>query len=132
MTRLHYLKHLRFAWRAAAEASPGQPRSAARELIEESLAIGQRATQTNTAVVVARMAARFAAQDKDLQALVRRREDLEAARVFVEQQLSAVLALPPEQRASSDDTARARLVANAGQIAEIDQDLKQRFPAARR
>ncbi len=126
MSRLNYLKHVRFAWRAYA-AMP--PESRPRNLLDEALVVGQRAAQTDTAAAITRMAARLSAQDKGLNDLVRERDDLDGLQVMLEQQLNRVMALPKEQRGESEGDMRRTLSTIAKRLADImDRDLKTRFP----
>lgn len=124
VSRLTYQKHVRIAWMAAAEAGGG----ASRRLIDEALLMAQRATQTDTAMAVQSMTARFAARDATLQAMVRQREDLDNEIAQLEQQLSAALALPRDKRGSADEDLRSRINANADRIAAIDAQLRTQFP----
>lgn len=124
VSRLTYQKHVRIAWMAAAEAGGG----ASRRLIDEALLMAQRATQTDTAMAVQSMTARFAARDTRLQAMVRQREDLDNEIAQLEQQLSATLALSRDKRGNADEELRGRINANADRIAAIDVQLRQQFP----
>ena len=124
LSRLTFQKHVRIAWMAAA----GRDGEASRKLIDEALTMAQRATQTDTATAVQNMAARFAAKEPQLQAMVRQRDDIEAEMALYEQQLSAALALPIDKRGRVDEELRAKLIAGTNGIAGIDGQLKQRFP----
>jgi CHAT domain-containing protein len=124
LSRLTYQKHVRIAWMAAADPSGG----ASTRLIDEALVMAQRATQTDTAMAVQSMTARFAARDPRLQAMVRQREDLDNETTQLEQQLSAALALPREKRGKVDEDLRSRIAANAERVAAIDTELKRQFP----
>lgn len=126
MSRLTYLKHVRFAWRAY-DSLPAASRP--RTLLDEALVVGQRAAQTDTAAAITRMAARLSAQDKGLNELVRERDDLDGLQVMLEQQLNRVMALPKEQRGESEGDMRRTLSTIAKRLADImDRDLKTRFP----
>ncbi len=124
LSRLTFQKHVRIAWMAAAEMSG----RASRRLIDEALEMAQRATQTETAVAVQTMTARFAARDGQLQTLVRQREDLDNEISQLEQQLSAALALPRDKRGRADEQITAAIAANTTRIATIDSELRQKFP----
>jgi CHAT domain-containing protein len=126
MSRLNYLKHVRFAWRAyAAEPADRRPRG----LLDEALVVGQRAAQTDTAAAITRMAARLSAQDRGLNDLVRERDDLDGLQSMLEQQLNRVLAMPREQRGENEGDVRRTLSVIAKRLADImDRDLKTRFP----
>ena len=124
LSRLTYQKHVRIAWMAAAEMG----RLASRRLVDEALEMAQRATQTETAVAVQTMTARFAARDGKLQVLVRQREDFDNEVTQLEQQLSAALALPREKRGKADEQITAAIAENTRRIADIDQQLRREFP----
>ena len=124
LSRLTYQKHIRIAWMAAGAPGGG----ATRALLDEALQLAQRAAHTDTAMAVQSMTARFAARDPKLQALVRQREDFDNETAQLEQQLSAILALPRDKRGKSDDELRSRIVANADRIAGIDVTLRRTFP----
>jgi CHAT domain-containing protein len=126
LSRLTYLKHVRFAWRAYAANLPD---SRTRQILDEALVVGQRAAQTDTAAAITRMAARLSAQDKGLNELVRERDDLDGLQVMLEQQLNRVMALPKEQRGENENDMRRILTTIAKRLADImDRDLKTRFP----
>lgn len=124
VSRLTFQKHVRIAWMAATEPGGG----ASKRLIDEALLMAQRATQTDTAMAVQSMTARFAARDPALQAMVRQREDLDNEATQLEQQLSAVLAVPRDKRAGVDEELRGRIAATAERVAGIDVELRRRFP----
>lgn len=124
LSRLTYQKHVRIAWMAATEQGGG----ASRRLIDEALLMAQRATQTDTAIAVQSMTARFAARDPKLQAMVRQREDLDNETAQLEQQLSAALALPQDKRGNADGELRVRISSNADRVAAIDAQLRRQFP----
>ncbi len=124
LSRLTYQKHVRIAWMAAAESSGG----ASRRLIDEALVMAQRATQTDTAMAVQSMTARFAARDPRLQSMIRQREDLDNETSQLEQQLAVALGLPRDKRGNVDEDLRGRITANAKRVATIDAELKLQFP----
>jgi CHAT domain-containing protein len=124
VSRLTYQKHVRIAWMAAAEAGGG----ASRHLIDEALVMAQRATQTDTAMAVQSMTARFAARDPRLQKMIRQREDLDNETSQLEQQLAVALGLPRDKRGNVDEDLRGRITANASRVAVIDTELKSQFP----
>lgn len=125
MSRLTYLKHVRFAWRAHEAKAAANPR----QLLEEALIVGQRAAETDTAAAITRMAARLSAKDKGLNELVRERDDLDNLQLLLEQQLNRVLALPREQRGDVESDTRRTLSTIARRLADImDRDLRTRFP----
>lgn len=128
MSRLHFFKHARIAWMAASKASAGASGDISRELFDESLQMAQRATQTDTAVAVQNMAARFAAKDPTLQALVRQREETDSEISLLEQQLSATLAQTPEQRGKAGEDVRTKIAASTKGLAAIDVELKVKYP----
>ncbi len=124
LSRLTYQKHVRIAWMAAA----GRDGAASRSLIDEALLMAQRATQTDTALAVQSMTARFAARDPKLQAMIRQRDDLDNETAQLEQQLSAALALPRDKRGNVDEELRGKVSANASRVAAIDVELRRQFP----
>lgn len=124
LSRLQFLKHVKFAWQAV-----GAQRDKANAVIDEVLVAAQWAAQTDTATAVSRMAARFASSDPRLQDMVRRREDLEGELAVLEQQLSAALALRDDRRSVVADQVRARLVDANQKLETVDRELKSRFPS---
>ncbi len=124
LSRLTYQKHVRIAWMAAEESGGG----ASRRLIDEAFVMAQRATQTDTAMAVQSMTARFAARDPRLQTMIRQREDLDNETTQLEQQLAAALALPREKRGNVAEELRGRITENAKRVATIDVELKRQFP----
>lgn len=124
MSRLTYLKHVRFAWRAYS-ARIGDPE----RLLNEALRIGQRAAHNDTAAAVARMAAQMTLRDKGLGNLVRERDDLGNLQQKLEQQLSRLMDLPKEQRGDAESEIRRSLTLISSRLAEIvDRDMRTRFP----
>jgi CHAT domain-containing protein len=123
LSRVHFLKHVKFAWHAVAN-NPGR----AAAILDETLTVAQWAAQTDTATAVQRMAARFASSDAKLQDMVRQRETVEGELQILDQQLSAALALPDDRRVAASDQARARLADANSRLGTIDRELKQRFP----
>jgi CHAT domain-containing protein len=126
VSRLTYTNHVRVAWMAAAGAEPGG--SISRRLIDEALVMAQRATQTETAIAVQSMTARFAARDSALQRRIRQREDRENEVRQLDTQLADLLALPREKRGNADRDLQARIDTHTKEIADIDAELRRSFP----
>ena len=129
LTRLHYLKHLTLAWNTVAPRDGRSSGLVPPALADETLQIVQRGALSNTGSTVAQVAARLASSDPALRDLVRQREETESPRARLEERLSAVLALAPAQRRSEDATIKSELDGRATVIAEIDAQLKSRFPS---
>lgn len=72
--------------------------------LEEAFTIGQRASESEAAFAVARMASRFATQDPALQTLVRERENIDDRLSALERLLVDDLSRPPELRRKATRT----------------------------
>ena len=98
------------------------------QLLDESMTNGQRATATPTSDAVARMAARFSANDDTLRDLVRDREAWESRQSQLENDVSAALSLPDVKRKTPIATLQAQMEDAGRHIAETDAKLKEGFP----
>jgi len=120
LVRFHLLKHIQYDWTLYSAGS-------SRQLLDESFTIGQRVEHTEAAVAVSRMAARVAAQDKELQDLTREREDLQGNLKLLDERLTANLALPPEKQKGQAEL-RRDIAKDTARLDEVDAVLKKRFP----
>jgi tetratricopeptide (TPR) repeat protein len=114
------------AWQVYDKQGRNNPAS---RLFAEALEMAQRASLTDTESEVARMTARFAANDAALEAAIRDRQELERGVQRSERELSAALALSVQERGSLADEIRADLVSLGQRIKSIDDDIRRRFPS---
>ncbi len=129
LSRVHYLRHLTLAWNTVPARDGRSTGLAPPALADEALQVVQRGALSNTGSTVAKVAARLASSDPALRDLVRQREETESQRARLEERLSAVLALPPDLRRAEDATIKSELAWRATAIADIDGQLKSRFPS---
>lgn len=125
IAKQHFSDFVSTAWKVY-EAQGKRPDS---RVFADALEMAQRASFTDTEAEVARMTARFASNDAQLEAVIRDRQDMERQRERLERQLSAALAIPVQERGSAADDVRSQLVAIDGRIKSIDADVRKRFPS---
>jgi len=124
LSRVTYLKHVRFAWREHVAAGADNPK-----LLEEALLAAQRAARIEAMGALSRLAQRAAAASKDLKSLLRERDDLESLQTTLEDKLDRVLLIAPEQRGDVMTDMRQTLSVVANRLTEIrDRDLRTRHP----
>jgi len=104
----------------------------AQDLASETFEAAQWALQSKAAQSLARMAARSATGSTDLAKLVRERQDLVIGWEQSDAALTALRALPPEQRSRDAEAALAtRLSTFDARLQEIDASFTKDFPAYR-
>jgi CHAT domain-containing protein/Flp pilus assembly protein TadD len=118
----HFENQMVTLWRlrAAHEGAPSD--------VNESLVLAQRASVTDAATSVARMAARLSIRDPKLAPLVRRRDNLALEQVRIERELDAALALPAKERRAHSDPLLKQLMLTKGEIKRIDERIRSEFP----
>lgn len=122
--RSQLLKHIEYAW---AEYNALNSQASSRELLDETLTIGQRLEHTEAATAVSRMAARVAAQNDSLRNLAREREELMGSIKLLDQRLTANLAIEPSKRKGHTELRQEISDANE-RLNNIDGELKKGFP----
>jgi CHAT domain-containing protein/tetratricopeptide (TPR) repeat protein len=118
-----FQQQVRAAWRVA----EGDAREAP-PLRAESFRTAQWAIETEAAGALTQMASRFGAGDTALAGLVRERQDLQARWKVVDEQFSAALSIPADQRSGDDERASTEAAEIDARVAAIDARLKAEFP----
>ena len=95
---------------------------------DDMFAVIQLSQQSVTGEALSMMAARVAAADPQIEALVRQREQAAVDRARIEHQVSQLLAKPPSSRNQSLDDVIARLKKQSVAVEEWDRKLTDRFP----
>lgn len=99
------------------------------KISDEALQVVQLAQASDTAAVVAKMAARFASGSDELAALVKRRQDAAERVVKQEAQLVVAASKPPQQRsADMEQKLRDDIAAAGKELTAIDVELAKHFP----
>ncbi len=105
-------------------------KGARHKITDESLQLAQLAQATGTGAAVAKMAARFASGDDTIAALVKRKQDAVERRSTAESNLVKVAGQEPAKRnTAAEQQLRDELVQLGKDIATVDAELNQRFPA---
>ena len=116
---------INYAWEAAS-IDPGKRET----LLEEAFLASQRMDQSKAGAALTQMAARFAAGQGPLAALVRQRQDLANEWRSLDRRLTTALTLPAAQRdAAKERAARLKLAEIDSRLAAADDRLSQEFPA---
>ncbi len=124
IAKQHYSDFVSIAWRVY-QKQGAKPES---RVFAEALEMAQRASLTETEAEVARMSARFAANDTSLEGAIRDRQELEREAGRLEKELSAALAIAAAERGSLADDIRNQLVGIGRKTKAIDADVRKRFP----
>ena len=123
---IQYQNHLQLAWKARRFASRKQRTS----LAKEAFKVAQQASVTATATSIAQMAARLAANNPDLEIVARNRQDLDARRTNLVQQLTGLLAAASPRTAKQ--AVRTEINTISREIEIIDKNLLKNFPEYQR
>jgi CHAT domain-containing protein len=123
---LQFDRLIKAAW--ALYDGQGQ-RGGSTALLEEAFAAAQRAAETGTAKTVARMAARFAAEDPKLRNLLKDLHDLDDDEAELQRRLSHAIALEADSRTALSEDIRRMLAANDTRRAEMNAQVSAAFPA---
>jgi len=130
LARQHFAEFVGAAYDTTVSRAANPATSAADAVVlTQALEMAQRSGLTETAAAVTRMAARFSSQDAALRDVMRDREEVDAELRRRELELSAILALPPEERANSVEIERQQLAKLSDRRTQIDAELKVKFPS---
>lgn len=122
IARVAFQGHVHTIW-AAAHSLHKRP---AADLVDEAFKYAQLAAATITAKSITQMAARMASGDPTLQAMIRRRQDLERRLAIANRQLMEALSTAERQAGAPE--IRTDINAMTLEVAEIDETLRQDFP----
>jgi len=122
IARVAFQGHVHTVW-ATYDSLRKRP---AADLVDEAFKYAQLAAASITAKSITQMAARMASGDPNLQAMIRRRQDLERRLAIANRQL--VEALSTAERQAGAPAIRTDISAMTHQVAEIDKALRQDFP----
>ncbi|MEQ1696448.1 MAG: CHAT domain-containing tetratricopeptide repeat protein [Hyphomicrobiaceae bacterium] len=128
LARQHFAAFVGAAYNVVAKSPSQSPNAAPSPLVNQALEMAQRSGLSETAATVTRMAARFSSQDSALREIMREREEIDAEASRRELALSAILALPVEDRPTTVAAERQSLAELSERRTKIDAELRIKFP----
>lgn len=128
LARQHFAEFVGTAYNVQAKSKAAAASAADLALVNQALEMAQRSGLSETAATVTRMAARFSSQDPALREVMREREEIDGETRRRELELSAILALPVEDRPTSVAAERQALTDLSDRRTKIDAELKIKFP----